>query len=512
MNIRNFLRWCAVLALPLAASAHVNSPDVYFDGNAGPYHLLVTVRPPAVVPGIAQIEIRSASPDVDKIEIVPLRMTGPGAKLAPTADPAERSSADPQRYHGQLWIMGRGEWKVSVRVNGKQGAGELSVPLPAVSVNSVKMQTALGGILTILGLALVAGMVGIAGAATREAKLEPGDEPTPSLKKRSWLMMAFATVFLVAVVMLANMWWAADASANARLNYKIPHAQTSLQSGNMLRVQLDNPNTLENALTPAMYARVKRLNFPIGDSLGVVVMTDLIPDHGHIMHLFLVRMPDMTSFWHLHPEKAADGQFTAKLPSIPAGHYQIYADIVHQNGFPETQISEIDLPAINGEPLQGDDSGGPNLAASNQVAQLSDGYHMVWKAELPGATPGKVPFVLKVNEPIWFRFRVEDKDGKPAQLENYMGMAGHAAFISTDGKVFAHVHPAGSVSMAAASLAEGNAPDATMAGMPGMSNAPVNGEVSFPYGLPQAGDYRIFVQVKRAGHVETGEFAVHAEN
>ena len=30
--------------------------------------------------------------------------------------------------------------------------------------------------------------------------------------------------------------------------------------------------------------------------------------------------------------------------------------------------------------------------------------------------------------------------------------------------------------------------------------------VTFPYGFPEAGDYRIFVQVKRAGRVITGVF------
>ena len=49
----------AACAVPL--SAHVGSPDVFLEGNAGPYKLFVTVRVPQVIPGIAEIEIRSES-------------------------------------------------------------------------------------------------------------------------------------------------------------------------------------------------------------------------------------------------------------------------------------------------------------------------------------------------------------------------------------------------------------------------------------------------------------------
>jgi len=118
---------------------------------------------------------------------------------------------------------------------------------------------------------------------------------------------------------------------------------------------------------------------------------------------------------------------------------------------------------------------------------------------------------------------VEDKDGQPAKdLEPYMGMAGHAEFVSTDMTVFAHVHPAGSVSMAALELARPGPANAASGelqaritlsmpmSMP-VSSAPMPSEVSFPYGFPRTGNYRIFVQIKRAGRVETGVFDAHVQ-
>ena len=46
-----------LIAGPLAA--HIGSPDVFFQGDAGPYHLVVSIRTPQMIPGIAEIQIRS---------------------------------------------------------------------------------------------------------------------------------------------------------------------------------------------------------------------------------------------------------------------------------------------------------------------------------------------------------------------------------------------------------------------------------------------------------------------
>lgn len=475
-----------VLLLPLAALAHVNSPDVYFDGFAGPYHLLVTLRPPQVVPGVAQIQVRAVANDVSDIKILPLRMIGIGATMAPVADAAKRSSEDPQLFTGTLWIMVRGSWKIQIEASGQKGSGQLAVPLPAVSISSQPMQTGLGIVLALLGLALAAGVIGIIVAAAREATL-PKEQTAPAHSGRVQVSMAVAALIVIGAVLFGNRWWGAEANANARMNYKTPNMQPSLLGGSLLRLRLDNPNQAE----PNRLFR--------GDQPDRIRLDDLIPDHGHLMHLFIVRMPDMKAFWHLHPDQTQPGDFSVNLPIMPEGQYKLYADIVHHTGFPETQVATVNLPAIAGEAIRGDDAGAFNLLPGERVAQLSDGYRMIWERD-------DKPF--KANQPYWFRFRVEDAHGNPAaDLEPYMGMAGHAVFISTDGSIFAHVHPAGSVAMAAVALAEKGSGTHSMETMD-HSGA---GTVSFPYGFPKAGEYRIFVQVKRSGKVETGEFITKAE-
>ena len=89
-------------------------------------------------------------------------------------------------------------------------------------------------------------------------------------------------------------------------------------------------------------------------------------------------------------------------------------------------------------------------------------------------------------------------------LEPYMGMAGHAVFLKTDRSVFAHVHPSGTPLMATSQPCDPHAGH----GKKGPALSPV---VSFPYGFSQPGEYRIFVQIKRVGRVQTGVFDVQVE-
>ena len=483
----------ALLCLAPSAFAHVGSPDVFYEGDAGPYHLLITVRPPGMIPGVAEVEIRSTSAPMSAVKVVPVYLTAKDTGLPPTPDPMQPVPGDPQSFSGKVWLMASGSWEVRVEADGPQGKGELALPVPAFARRTLPMQRALGGLLFGLMLFLSFGMVAIAGAAAREGLLQPGDSASPKNKRNGRIVMAVAALAVIGLLALGNWWWNVEAADLAHsMLYKAPPLTASLDndSGRLTLRMAEN----------FWHERRK-------DSWSM----KLVPDHGHVMHLFLLRTPGLDRFYHLHPEQNADGSFAIELPPTSAGHYQLFADIVRESGFPETMVTEIDLPEMTGKPLTGDDSevNGSAIAdaasSGAEAAQLPDGGRMVWERDSVQPAIGKLE---------WFRFRVEDSSGTPVNdLEPYMGMAGHAVFVRSDRSVFAHVHPAGSVPMAALAIVQKDIKPMAMDKDHGMVHqAAVPAEVSFPYGFPQAGDYRIFVQVKRGGRIETGVFDTRIAN
>ena len=470
-----------------------------------------------MIPGIAEIQIRTSTPGVKQIKIVPLYIVGEGSKYPPPPDVLLPSKDDPQFFSGKLWLMASGSWQVRVEADGDAGSGTIAVPVPAAARSTMPMQKGLGALLAALMVLLVAGIVSIIGAARREGQLEPGQQVGPAQKRAARLVMAGAFVIVAAVLVGGAFWWkTAAANLSNRMIYTAPDLFVSLVPGDQMLLR-------------------------IGDSKWhtrrpETVATSLMPDHGHLMHLFLIRTPQMDRFYHLHPVPDKGGVFLDNLPPIAAGHYQVFADIVRVSGFPDTLSAQIDIPETAGKPLSGDDSTASaapisadsqnakdikgaeatNDAQASLISSLPDGTQMIWER-----APGPLP----ANQLLWFKFRLEDANGKPvANLEPYMGMAGHAEFVRSDLSVFAHVHPDGSVPMAAVQLADAtlaknsataassNPSETTemnmpgMATMPGMADGSLPPEVSFPYGFPKPGIYRIFVQVKYNGQVETGVF------
>jgi hypothetical protein len=489
---------CVALVLaPPISRAHVGSPNVFYEGLAGTYHVKVIVRPPNVVPGLAEISVRVLNGNAQRVTVLPVRWDA-GKKGAPPPDEAAPVRGESNLFNAQLWIMTSGAYSIFVDVEGAQGSGTTIVPLNSVAMTRLAMPPLLGSAFLAMGAFLFVALVSIVGAAARESILSPGVQPDRRRIWRARLAMAVAFLVLTSGLYGGQKWWNA--------------VDSDYRNNKIFRPDPINASIRE--VGPHRVLRLEREEQRWG-------RRPLIPDHGKLMHLFLISEPGMNAFAHLHPVPSGSNSFETLLPLLPSGDYHLYADITHESGFTQTLTSKVHLAASVVSPPttdrsldpDPDDSWhiGPDLAASlasgkpisslskEQTAALEDGFTMTWVE----------PQRILPNNELALQFRVVDANGQAAKLEPYLGMQAHAAIQRADGGVFTHLHPFGTISMASQQLfvkrERDVAPDRKTLEI--VCGLPPSGDViSFPYEFPKAGQYRIWVQVKVKGRIMTGVF------
>jgi hypothetical protein len=276
--------------------------------------------------------------------------------------------------------------------------------------------------------------------------------------------------------------------------YRPKQVSTSIVEGDglrVLRLELPPPSAAGEEGAPGF--RAPRFS----DEPAV---TPLVPDHGKLMHLFLVGEAPPAPFAHLHPSSEDAIVFQSVLPPLPPGGYRVFADVVHEDGLAETLTGRVDLAqrgqaSAAASALRPDaDDSSSSAAPSGATQRLEDGSTMTFEGD------GR----FRTGDLGALRFTVRAADGSPAAWEPYMGMRAHAAVLRDDGSVFVHLHPVGTVAMASQEAFARRSGEATAVDHAGHGAGPSG--VSFPYAFPRPGRYRLFVQIKREGRVLTGSF------
>ncbi|GAB3548409.1 hypothetical protein [Spirosoma fluminis] len=551
MKIRYSRKWFVLLlsliylfTLSPSAEAHVGSAGVIVQKQAGKYRLLISVQPPDVVPGTAQVTVFVEQGRVNQLGARPVYFRS-GDEGSPGHD--ELTRVENNRYTGDLWLMDSGSSSIEIELNGPDGHETVVVPVMSVATAMRTMPEGTGIGLALLGLLLVVMMITIIGASNADGVVVPGQAIPATLRRRRLVGMGVGAVVLALMLTGWRSWWnsSAEEYRNEQLYQPMPiHASVrGAESQPQLTIKLDTTGFGKN------WQKRRMLSY-------------ILPDHGKLMHVFMVRTPGLDAFAHLHPERRDTLHYESKLPLLPGGRYLIYADIVYRSGFTETLTDTVEVPSLKldasaaaaAKLTDSDDSwvvtepmgikanalNVPHLDNDMVVCgkpgasvKLDDGSTMLWMDK-----PGKV---LESGKLYNLKFAVADSQGKAAALEPYLGMGGHAAILRSDGSVYIHLHPVGTYSMAAEESLVGRIADTSrtfhypdakhfrdsidtyvaklktlpeaeknrmlMAAMPQMDHTmATNNMVQFPYAFPRAGHYRIWVQVKRNGRVLTGVF------
>ena len=489
--VRRWLGLVFLAGVSLVGMGHVGTLDAFFAGEAGPYRLQVTVRPPGIVPGLAQVTVRVQGAGVTRVTTQAAQWNV-GSRGAPAPDEAMRVAGDSTLWSSELWLMTRGSYAVNVAVFGAAGEGRVAVPVSNVATQQKAMPASLGWILAGLAAFLFLGFVSLIGASVRESVLPPGETPPPARLWRARVAMVGATVVLALVLSGGRAWWNSVDSAYARSLYRPMRMDATAAS-------YDGRRTLRLVITDSSYLRRE--------------ITPLIPDHGKLVHLFMVREPAMNALAHLHPAALDSVTLEGGVGALPGGDYRWFADVVHESGYAETITGRMAVPALAspGEQLTdrddavfvGDAGGEPRVTFADSST-----------IEMEGDSS------IASGRDVLLRFTVREPSGDVATLEPYMGMPAHAMVARDDGSVFAHLHSNGSFSMAAQRVIAAIERGDTLASADGRVPRPVlrdssasagehamhvraEGKLAFPFAFPKPGRYVAWVQFRRGDEVRT---------
>jgi hypothetical protein len=212
-----------------------------------------------------------------------------------------------------------------------------------------------------------------------------------------------------------------------------------------LRLVVDTPELRRGA--------DERLRFRIVGEGGRPVR-DFDVEHTKRMHVIVVRR-DLTGFQHLHPAMAADGTWSVPVRLDAAGSHRMFADFSHEG---QATTLAADLRVDGAADLR-------PLPAPTATAVSEGGYDV----RLDAASP-------RAGRAAELRFTVT-RDGRPVDVEPYLGAGGHLVALREGDLAFLHVHPD-------------------------------EHGLGFAATFPTEGRYRLFLQFKVDGRVQTAAFTL----
>ncbi len=532
------------------SNGHIGSPGVTLEGEAGPYAVTVVVNSPDVIPGTASVDVYLVDQSVTEIELKPIYWFA-GSSGTPKADLAIPVPGETGHYQGEIWLMSPGSASIEVKVIGEKGEGSILLPVMAVSTAQKEMDSSLGWTLAGLGVFLVFLMVTIISLSTGDSLVSPGENPSKRVKVKRWAGATVGLVLVSLVVYGGNNWWNSWSDSYEQFMYKPYSASSWVDNVDGMQVL----NFAVDPTPPEQLYLTRSLNY-------------LIPDHGKIMHMFLLKMGSLEVFAHLHPIRTDSAHFEAIIPPLPAGDYYVFSDVTRLSGFSETIADTISIPEANEELVMSwndslltdiDDTyyiTDPIVPSANQIKMPGGDIVICGKPGQKTVLPDGSYVTLELPESMEFKsnqlyqltFAFEDEEGKPSELEPYLGMMGHAVVFKEDGSVYIHLHPVGSYSMASQEIMEARFEGqsgmldwdnitteavfrdsidnviAELNSLPayerdsllsiGMDHSvddpdhPDHSVVKFPYAFPEAGQYRVYVQMKRNQKILNGAFDV----
>ncbi|ONM48848.1 hypothetical protein [Nocardia donostiensis] len=196
-------------------------------------------------------------------------------------------------------------------------------------------------------------------------------------------------------------------------------------------------------------------------------VTDYAPSHDRELHLIVAKR-ELTGFWHVHPERAADGTWSVRLNLPDAGSYRVFTDIAPR---------ELGHSITLGADLAVAGTYAPEPIPAPARTTVVDDYEVELQGDLIAGAGRLLTLTVR-------------KNGAPVtDLQPYLGAFGHLIILRSGDLAYVHVHPNGE---------------------PGDGITAPGPDITFHAVTPGPGVYRLFLDFQHEGVVHTAAFTLPA--
>lgn len=454
-----FLATALALLVPARAMAHGghSGPTQTFTQAVGPYELSITIELPPATPAPLYLDIVPQEDIGDAT--IELRAVPRGQSFDGAAVQRIKGIAGPQGvYLAELQVDRPGDWELEVRVAGAKGSGVARLPfaivIPPLPASTIPLFASLSGLVV-----LIIASIALAKIFERRRRAVP--------RWANWLLgQTMFACLIVAVIFGAQQIGARSQDAQpaygaAQAVSGLPHVNVALRS--------------EPAAPVA--GRPLTLTLDLSDGSTGLPVDDLVPHHEALIHLAVIDA-EGAFFAHSHPARVAPGRFTVALAPDRPGRYTAYVEVARQDS--SVQVIARDFQVGGSAP------GTTPPAAPGLGTRAAGGMQV-------NVTSTTTP--IKAGKQTTLTFSFSAGGTAVADLQPWLGMAGHLIARSADGAIYGHIHALGP--MAPGGLAS-----------TGVSYGP---DVRFVYTFPQPGRYQLWGQFRRADTIVTVPLVVEVE-
>ena len=481
-------------------NADIGHLNYIFEGKAFDRPIRVIIKTPGVVPGLADIIVKSFDQEIDSILVTPIvwkeannwNPTGNGPQAAPPPDIMLPIKGEKNTFQAELWLMDFGAYNIQIDFFKNNQSEIINIPINSIANQIIPMTQFTSVILFLLMLLLIAGLSNIITIGYRESTLNSFSDLDNSRIKKSYLVQFFSLIFIVFILYLGNNWWAITEQAFMKNLFKPLENEVNL-------IKNSKQNILQVKITDDAWKD------------GRIV--DFIPDHGKIMHLYLIS-ENHQQLCHLHPKRNLQdkGLFEVVIPPIEYGRYYIYIDVTLESGSNQTLRNIIEYYPEN--ILDQKEQYFLEVDQDDSFIKENSSYYFKWLNNSKN---------YYVNNEINLNFQMFDRLNNPVMLEPYIQMGGHGAIIDSLGDIFIHIHPIGTISMASQELYDKEydlqksgicyfgLPDTTIKDY--TKDSFKNSFLSFPpIIIDNPGKYYLWIQGKSNNQIITEKFEFHIIN